>query len=195
MAAPGRPADVVPVRPGPGQESVWDYPRPPRVEPSGKRVRVEFAGTVIAESAAAQRVLETAGPPCWYLPAGDIRMDLLKPAEKVTVCEWKGRATHFDVLVGDRRAGQAAWSYRRPLPGFEVIAGHVAFYPGRVDACFVDGERVRPQPGEYYGGWITDDVVGPFKGEPGSSHWSAKPFGLVRRRLPQPDSTRSKARS
>ncbi len=98
-------------------------------------------------------------------------MDLLEPVEKVTVCEWKGLATHYDVVVGDRRALQAAWSYREPDPGYEAIAGFVAFYPGRVDACFVDGERVRPQPGDYYGGWITDDVVGPFKGDPGSSHW------------------------
>jgi uncharacterized protein (DUF427 family) len=167
----GPPPGVVVVRPGPGQESVWDYPRPPRVEPSPRRARVEFAGQVIAESDGALRVLETAGPPCWYLPPADVRMERLEPVEKVTVCEWKGLATHFDVVVGDRRARQAAWSYRRPNPGYEAVAGFVAFYPGRVDACFVDGQRVRPQPGAYYGGWITDDVVGPFKGEPGTSHW------------------------
>ena len=171
MATPGRPVDVVPVQPGPGQESVWDYPRPPRVVPSRRRVRVEFAGAVIAESVAAQRILETSGPPCWYIPAQDVRMELLEPVEKVTVCEWKGLATHYDVVVGDRRARQAAWSYPTPNPGYEAIAGYVAFYPARVDACFVESERVRPQPGEYYGGWITDDVVGPFKGEPGTSHW------------------------
>ncbi len=171
MATPGRPPDVAPVPPGPGQESVWDYPRPPRIEPSRKRVLVEFAGQVIAESVGAQRVLETSGPPCWYIPLQDVHMDLLQPVEKVTVCEWKGLATHFDVVVGDRRARQAAWSYATPNRGYEAIAGFVAFYPARVDACFVDGERVRPQPGDYYGGWITDDVIGPFKGEPGTSHW------------------------
>ena len=173
MAVPRRepPPGVVPVRPGPDQESVWDYPRPPLIEPSSRQVRVEFAGVVVPETSAAQRVLETAGPPCWYLPPDDVRLDLLEPVEKVTVCEWKGLAAHFDVVVGGRRAGRAAWSYREPKRGYEAIAGYVAFYPGRVDGCFVEGERVRPQPGDYYGGWITDDVVGPFKGEPGTSDW------------------------
>jgi uncharacterized protein (DUF427 family) len=160
-----------PIRPGPGQESVWDYPRPPRVEPSRRRVRVEMGGTVVAESSRAMRVLETAGAPVWYLPPDDVRTDLLVPAEGRTFCEWKGAATYFDLRVGDRVAHRAAWSYPDPSPGYEAIRGHVAFYAGRVGAAFVDGERVTPQPGGFYGGWITSDVVGPFKGEPGTEGW------------------------
>ena len=159
------------IEPGPGQESVWDYPRPPRVEPSRRHVRVVFAGRTIAESDRALRVLETAGPPVYYVPPEDVRTDLLRPAPGITVCEWKGNARYHDVVVGDRVAGRAAWTYAAPNPGYEAIAGHVAFYPGRVDGAFLDDERVRPQPGEYYGGWITEDIVGPFKGEPGTETW------------------------
>lgn len=157
--------------PGPGRESVWDYPRPPRVAASDRQVRIEFAGVVIAESSRAQRVLETAGAPCWYLPPDDVRTDLLVDANHRTLCEWKGRADHFDLLVGERRSRRAAWSYRDPLPGFESIAGWIAFYAGRVDIATVAGESVTPQPGDYYGGWVTGDVVGPFKGEPGTDGW------------------------
>lgn len=159
------------IEPGPGQESVWDYPRPPRVEASRRLVRVEFAGTVVAETLAARRVLETAGPPVWYLPPDDVRTDLLIPVERRTVCEWKGTATYFDLRVGTQVSSAAAWSYPRPSAGYEAIAGYIAFYAGRVDAASVDGEPVRPQPGGFYGGWITPDVVGPFKGEPGSEGW------------------------
>ena len=157
--------------PGPGQESVWDYPRPPRIEPSGRLVRIEFGGVVVAASKRAQRVLETAGAPCWYLPPEDVRTDLLQDANYRTTCEWKGVADHFDLVLGEQRSRRAAWSYADPLPGFEAIAGWIAFYAGRVDRVTVDGETVRPQPGRYYGGWVTDDVVGPFKGEPGTEGW------------------------
>ncbi len=159
------------VEPGPGQESVWDYPRPPRVEAVTRRVRVEFGGEVVADSVRALRVVETASPPCYYVPPDDIRLDLLDEAERVTFCEFKGRAAHFDVVAGDQRAREAAWSYRAPNRGYEQIAGFVAFYPARVDACHLDDELVRPQPGKYYGGWITDDIVGPFKGGPGTERW------------------------
>ncbi|HSL33935.1 MAG TPA: DUF427 domain-containing protein [Candidatus Limnocylindrales bacterium] len=159
------------VRPGPGQESVWDYPRPPRVAPDDRNVRVVFNGVTVAESSRAIRVLETAGAPVWYVPPDDVRTDLLEPIDSRTVCEWKGDASYFDLRVGDRVARSAAWTYPRPRPGYESIAGYVAFYAGRVDAAFVGDERATPQPGDFYGGWITSDVVGPFKGEPGTGGW------------------------
>jgi uncharacterized protein (DUF427 family) len=159
------------VPPGAGQESVWDYPRPPRVAPDDRTVRVVFNGVTVAESSRAIRVLETAGAPVWYLPPDDVRMDLLEPIDRRTVCEWKGDASYFDLRVGDRVARSAAWTYRRPRPGYESITDHVAFYAGRVDAAFVGAERATPQPGDFYGGWITSDVVGPFKGEPGTGGW------------------------
>lgn len=160
-----------PIPPGPGQESVWDYPRPPRVEPCSKSVVVVFAGAELARSERALRVLETAGPPTIYVPAGDVAMDLLRPAGGHTLCEWKGWASYFDAVAGDRRSRRAAWAYEKPRPGYEQLRGHLSFYPARVDLCLLGGERVRPQPGDFYGGWITDDVVGPFKGEPGSTFW------------------------
>lgn len=159
------------IEPGPGQESVWDYPRPPRVERTERLVRVEFGGEVVAESRRALRVLETAGAPVFYLPPDDVRRELLQPIERRTSCEWKGGGHYFDLVVGDRRSPSAAWSYPTPLPGYEAIRDHVAFYAGRVDRATVDGEEVTPQPGGYYGGWVTHDVVGPFKGEPGTESW------------------------
>jgi uncharacterized protein (DUF427 family) len=159
------------VEPGPGQESVWDYPRPPRVERSTRLVRVEFGGELVAETREALRVLETAGAPVWYFPPGDVRDDLLIPVARRTFCEWKGTAHYFDLRAAGRLASAAAWSYPEPAAGYEAIRDHVAFYAGRVDAAYVDGERVTPQPGGFYGGWITSDVVGPFKGEPGSEAW------------------------
>lgn len=159
------------VEPGPGQESVWDYPRPPRVEPSTRHVRIEHAGTVIAESRRAIRVLETAGAPVWYLPPEDVRTELLEAAAGETVCEWKGTASYFHVRVGDELARRAAFTYRTPSAGYEAIAGYIGFYASRVDRATVDGETVRPQPGGFYAGWITDEIVGPIKGEPGSEGW------------------------
>lgn len=160
-----------PIQPGPGQESVWDYPRPPRVERSRRRVRVIHGGVVVAESGRAIRVLETSGPPVYYVPPEDVRMDLLEHSGHRTWCEWKGLAEHWDVCVDDLRVREAAWSYPKPTPGYEELAGFIAFYPGRLDQCQLDDEVVRPQPGRYYGGWVTDDIVGPFKGEPGSEGW------------------------
>ena len=159
------------IKPGPGQESVWDYPRPPRVEPTGRHLRVVFKGVTVAETRRAQRVLETSHPPVYYIPAEDVAMEQLAEAPGSSWCEWKGRATYYDVVVGDERVERAAWTYREPSSGYEAIRDHVAFYPGRVDACYVDGERVTPQPGDFYGGWITEGVVGPFKGGPTTRGW------------------------
>jgi len=159
------------VEPGPGQESVWDYPRPPRVEPARRRVRVELAGAVVAESERALRVCETAGPPVYYVPRADVRGELLVPSRRESLCEWKGRARYWSLRVGERVAEDAAWEYPEPDPDYAVLRDHLAFYPGRMDACWLDDERVAPQPGDFYGGWITADVVGPFKGEPGTEGW------------------------
>jgi len=154
------------------RESVWDYRRPPAMVPSDRIVRVEFGGMIVAETRRAVRVLETAGAPVWYLPPDDVRRELLRPApDRRTVCEWKGLATYVDLVVGQRISRQAAWTYPKPYPGYEAITGYLAFYAARVDSATVDGEPVRPQPGGYYGGWITDDVIGPSKGEPGTEGW------------------------
>jgi uncharacterized protein (DUF427 family) len=159
------------MEPGPGQESVWDYPRPPRVEPDARLAVVRFAGVTVAKSRRCLRVLETASPPAFYFPPQDVRTDLLEPGDGATFCEWKGTAAYRDVVVGGRRAVDAAWTYPTPNRRYAGLAGFLAFYPGRVDGATLDGEVVRPQPGRYYGGWITDDVVGPFKGEPGTERW------------------------
>ncbi|HUV06574.1 MAG TPA: DUF427 domain-containing protein [Spirochaetia bacterium] len=159
------------VTPGPGQESVWDYPRPPKVETSRSKIRVEFRGKVIAETRRALRVLETSHPPVYYIPAEDIRMEFLEREPGSSFCEWKGQALYYSVAVGDKIAGRAAWSYPKPSPAYSAIKDHVAFYAERMDACTVDGERVRPQEGAFYGGWITKNIVGPFKGAPGTLGW------------------------
>ncbi len=164
-------APLVRAAPAPDQESVWDYPRPPRVEPAARRVRVMVGDIVIADSQAALRVLETSHPPVDYLPPEHVRLDLLSPTQRHTVCEYKGRATYWRLRLGDRVIDEAAWSYPAPAPGFEALADYLAFYPGRVDAAWLDDERVRPQAGDYYGGWITNDIAGPFKGEPGTRDW------------------------
>ncbi|MCS6842375.1 MAG: DUF427 domain-containing protein [Roseiflexaceae bacterium] len=164
-----RPVQRIP--PGPGQESVWDYPRPPRVEPTSRRVRVVFGGVTIADTRRALRVLETSHPPTYYIPPEDVRMEYLTPTDKRSFCEFKGTAGYYTVQVGERRAENAAWFYARPSPGYEALTGYVAFYPGRMDACYVDEERVVAQEGDFYGGWITSDIVGPFKGGPGTWGW------------------------
>lgn len=155
----------------PGKESVWDYPRPPRVEETSRRIRVVFNGVVIADTTRALRVLETSHPPVYYIPPEDIRMEHLRRTGRRTFCEFKGQASYYTVQVGDRTAEDAAWSYDRPARGYERIAGHIAFYASRMDACYVDDEQVVAQPGDFYGGWITSDIVGPFKGGPGTWGW------------------------
>ena len=152
-------------------ESVWDYPRPPRVEPVGKVVRVILGGRVIAETRRSLRILETSHPPVYYVPPADIAVGVLEPSEGSTFCEFKGAARYWAVRSGERVESAAAWYYPDPSPGFESIRDQVAFYPGRMDECTVDGEVVRPQAGGFYGGWITSDVEGPFKGEPGTRGW------------------------
>lgn len=162
--------------PAPGQESVWDYPRPPAVERSEQRVTVELGGVVVCDTSAALRVLETSHPPTYYLPVDDFAEGTLRPAAGRSYCEFKGTARYLDVLGGTVDgarvvAARAAWTYPSPSPGYEALTGHVALYPGAVDRCTVDGEVVRPQPGEFYGGWMTSAVAGPVKGAPGTRFW------------------------
>ena len=162
---------AVPLPAGPGQESVWDYPRPPAVDPSDELVEVHLGGEVVARTRSSLRFLETSHPPTYYLPLDAFVDGALVPVQGSTVCEWKGRAAYFDVVGGGLRAARAAWTYPEPVATYAVLAGHVAVMPGLVDACLVDGETVRAQEGGFYGGWITDRVVGPFKGGPGSWGW------------------------
>ncbi len=162
---------TVPEPAGPGQESVWDYPRPPRAEMSLRLVTVVFGGVEVCRTSRAIRVLETSHPPVWYLPPADWLPGSLEPAGGTSWCEWKGMATYLDVVGGGRRAVRAAWAYPDPVPEFALLRHAVAVYPDRMDACTVDGEVVRPQAGGFYGGWVTDDVVGPFKGTSGTLGW------------------------
>ncbi len=159
------------IPPGPGQESVWDYPRPPRLEPVIQNIRVVFAGEVIAASNRCYRVLETSHPPVYYIPSEDVRRDLLVKESGQSFCEFKGVAVYWSVHVRGRQACLAAWSYPAPGGAFAALRDHFGFYAGRVDACFVGDEKVTPQPGDFYGGWITSGVVGPFKGGPGTHGW------------------------
>lgn len=167
--ARGRPARIPPA--GAGRESVWEYPRPPRIEPDARRVRVEHAGVTVADTRRALRVLETSSPPTFYLPPADVRSGLLEPSAHTTFCEWKGVARHWSLRIGDRLVENAAWSYPDPDPEYAALRDRLAFYPARVDACWVGDARVAAQPGGFYGGWITPEIVGPFKGAPGTEHW------------------------
>lgn len=159
------------VKPGPKQESVWDYPRPPKLEDCNELIRVEFNGQEIVRSERSKRVLETSHPPVYYIPQADISMDYLKPRSDTSFCEWKGRASYFDVVVDQMKASKAAWCYPDPTDRFKSIANYIAFYAHKMDACYVGDEQVDAQEGGFYGGWITSDIVGPFKGEPGSAGW------------------------
>jgi len=159
------------IEPGPGQRSAWDFPRPPIVESEPRPVRVEFGRAVVAETTNALRVLETFHPPGIYIPRADVDLDSIETAPGTSVCEWKGRAVYWTVVVRGRVSLQAAWNYPSPSPGFEDLADHLSFYPGRVDACWLGDELVSAQDGDFYGGWITTDVVGPFKGAPHTLGW------------------------
>ena len=152
-------------------ESVWDYPRPPRIESTSRRIRVQFGGEVIADSTRATRILETSHPPVYYIPRDDIRPGVLLPSARSSFCEFKGAASYWTLKVDDQVATDAAWSYEQPSRGYEALRGCLAFYATKVDACFVDEERVQPQAGSFYGGWVTSDIVGPFKGRPGTGGW------------------------
>lgn len=160
-----------PFKPETGQESVWDYPRPPRLEHIKERIEIVFAGMGIVDAPEGFRVLETSHPPVYYVSPAFIAPGVLRPTRVTSVCEWKGRADYFDVVANGRTAPRAAWRYQAPTDGFAAIAAFLAFYAGPMDHCSVAGEVVRPQPGGFYGGWITSNVVGPFKGEPGSMGW------------------------
>lgn len=160
-----------PLRPRPGQESVWDYPRPPRLEPTGHRIRAIAQGVTIAESIRALRVLETSHPPTYYLPPNDVRMDLLMPSNERSACEWKGVATYYDGVVGGRTIERIAWSYPDPTKRFRDLKDYLAFYLPALQSGYVDEMEATPQPGGFYGGWVTADLAGPFKGVPGSWGW------------------------
>ena len=152
-------------------QSVWDYPRPPRVEASTRSIRVVFAGVTIAETTHAFRVLETSHPPVYYIPPADVRTEYLSLNDNHSYCEFKGRADYYDLTIGDQVSRDAAWFYRAPSPRYQEIRDHIAFYSGRVDACYVDDEQVQAQESDYYGGWITSDIEGPYKGAPGTLRW------------------------
>jgi uncharacterized protein (DUF427 family) len=159
------------IEPLPGQESVWDYPRPPRLEKIGARLRVIFNAHTIADTTAGYRILETSHPPVYYIPPDDIARQYLLNSPGSSWCEFKGDARYWSLSVDGRMSDRAAWSYSSPSPTFSAIAGHLAFYASRVDECWVDDERVQPQEGDFYGGWITSRIVGPFKGGAGTRGW------------------------
>lgn len=159
------------VQPGQGQESVWDYPRPPKCVDCPEEIKIIVDNKVLAESTQSKRVLETSHPPVYYIPPSDISMEMLKATERETWCEWKGKAIYYDVISGGRRIANAAWTYPSPSPAFEAIRNYIAFYPQLMDSCFVGEEQVQPQAGGFYGGWVTSNIVGPFKGEPGTYCW------------------------
>ena len=158
------------VVPGPGQESVWDYPRPPAVETTGDRVVIELGGRVIVDTTEAVRVLETSHPPVFYVPIDSVQADV-HVGQGMSLCEFKGMARYLTIASGDRIAVRSAWTYPEPWPGYEPLAGLLAVYPSKMDRCEVAGETVVPQDGDFYGGWITSKVVGPFKGAAGTLNW------------------------
>jgi uncharacterized protein (DUF427 family) len=159
------------ITPRPGQESVWDYPRPPRLEPSSKQIKIVVNDIIIADSCNTYRVLETSHPPAYYIPPQDIKIEYLQPTNHRSFCEWKGFANYYNLKVIDRQVANAAWYYAEPSANFAAIKNYVAFYPSKIDGCYVDGELAQAQPGDFYGGWITQDIVGPFKGDVGSWGW------------------------
>ena len=154
-----------------GQESVWDYPRPPRLERSSRHLEVFYNGRIIADTKRAYRILETSHPPVYYFPPQDIDTRFFHPSPGTSYCEWKGQASYVAVSFGGKCTDHAAWTYENPKDPYQDIAGYYAFYPGLMDRCLVDGEVVKAQAGDFYGGWITRDIVGPFKGGPGSRRW------------------------
>jgi len=153
-------------------ESVWDYPRPPRLEPVPQRIRVRHSGITVADSVAALRILETSHPPVYYIPAHDVVADLLRPSvSRQSFCEFKGLASYWDLVIEGSTVRDVGWSYAQPVAAYAALAGHLAFYASKVDECWVGDERVVPQAGDFYGGWITTNLRGPFKGAPGTLGW------------------------
>lgn len=159
------------IEPKAGQESVWDYPRPPKLELTNKHLKIIFKGEIIAETNRAFRVLETSHPPVYYFPPTDVRMEFLTTASGSSFCEWKGGAGYYDLQIGEKIVKNAAWFYASPSEKFKQIQNYLAFYPSKMDACYVDDELVQSQEGDFYGGWITSDIVGPFKGGAGTFGW------------------------
>ncbi len=159
------------IEPKAGQESVWDYPRPPKLERTNKTLKIVFNGEIIAETNSAFRVLETSHPPVYYFPPEDVRMEFLTAGANSSFCEWKGRAGYYGLRVGDQTVENAAWFYPQPTKSFAEIKNYLAFYPSKMDACYVDDELVEAQEGDFYGSWITKDIVGPFKGGAGTWGW------------------------
>ena len=168
---PRTPRGVAPTPPAPGQESVWDFPRPAIAEPTALRLRVRHRGETVAETRRGLRVLETSHPPTYYFPPEDVAETLLRPAARRTLCEWKGAAEYFDATVGGETLREAVWRYPRPSRAHAVLAGFYAFHPAAFEECLVEGERAAAQEGGFYGGWITSHVAGPFKGPPGTEFW------------------------
>ncbi len=166
----GRQRPSFAIEPGPSQESVWDYPRPPSIVRDAREITVRCGEIEIARTSAALRVLETASPPTVYLPPGDVNMVVLSQSMGNSLCEWKGQATYWSVVLGDKQLKNVGWSYDNPTKAFQSIQGYLSFYPAQL-ACFVGNELVRPQPGGFYGGWVTDEIIGPYKGEPGTRGW------------------------
>lgn len=160
-----------PIKPKPGQESVWDYPRPPRLESCNKHIRILFNEEIIVDTNVSYRVVETSHPPTYYIPETAFQEGVLALTEGSSFCEFKGRAHYYDIKVGDRVAHKCAWGYRQPSNRFELLTNTVSVYAHHMDACFVNDEKVQPQEGDFYGGWITKDIVGPFKGAPGTWGW------------------------
>lgn len=152
------------INPKKDQESVWDYPRPPKVVPDSRTILIKYGNVEIVKTTSAVRILETASPPTVYIPSSDINFDVLQKTSQTSRCEWKGEAIYWDLIIYGQVTHQVGWSYPEPFDDFSEIAGHLSFYPGKVE-CYLEGERVRPQPGGFYGGWITDKIVGPVKGE------------------------------
>ena len=159
------------ITPGPGQESVWDYPRPPKVEESSDHIQVRFNDVLIVDTHRAKRVLETSHPPVYYLPPEDIKMEYFIPTSHNSYCEFKGTASYYTIKVGEKTVSNGAWYYRKPSRGYEDLTNYIALYPSKMDACYVNDEQVQAQESDFYGGWITSRVVGPFKGGPGTYGW------------------------
>ena len=159
------------IEPEAGQESVWDYPRPPKLEQTAKHLKIVFGGVTIAETTDAFRVLETSHPPVYYFPPADVRLEFLREVSGSSFCEGKGRAGYYSIKVNGNSAEKAAWFYADPTPAFAQIKNHIAFYPSKMEACYVNDELVQAQEGDFYGGWLTSEIIGPFKGATGTWGW------------------------
>lgn len=162
---------VKPTKPGPGQESVWDYPRPPKAEAVSHHVRIVYNDEIIADSNRTIRVLETSHPPVYYIPQEDVKMEYLTPSSHKSFCEFKGMASYFNLEVNGKKENSVAWCYPDPGPRFVSLKNYMAVYPSRMEACYVNDEKVQAQEGDFYGGWITSKIVGPFKGGAGTWGW------------------------